>query len=224
MALPGSPAASVPPGEDWLVRRVADLERRLNELAAADPLRTAGIQVTGPDSLTLDGDVDVTGDMDVTGAMNIMGPLTLNPGSIPNDALLSPIISTRGFGNGDSFTVTTTDSNVASFNMTVPAGYTKATITGLACIFVTNPTPNVDYLYTRLYIDSPAGNTWGRTLLSLMGPNNGSAALTVICTASLSGLSAGQTITVRQTARTQIQTMSFAANGATAEALFQFTR
>lgn len=56
MAIPGTPGASVPPGEDWLVRRVADLERRLNELAAADPLRPAGVRAIPGQIASLDYD------------------------------------------------------------------------------------------------------------------------------------------------------------------------
>lgn len=174
------------------MRRLADLERELRELRAADPIRTAGMQVTGPGALTLAGDVDVTGDMDVTGAMSIMGPLTLNPGSIPNDALLNPLEPGGGSTTATGFGLTTTPTTVVSYSVPIPAGFTKCVATGIGSIFVANPSPNPDYLYARTYIDAPPSQSWwGIRPNSLIGPNNGSAALTPVRSVVLTGLTPG---------------------------------
>lgn len=61
---PGSPAALMPPGEDWLVREVQELKRQMAELAAANPVvvtttRAVGSAFAVPGTLTTQVSVDL---------------------------------------------------------------------------------------------------------------------------------------------------------------------
>lgn len=56
MALPGTPASTIPPGDDWIARRLRDLQRQVDELKTARSLESstigrAGITVSGGGSL-----------------------------------------------------------------------------------------------------------------------------------------------------------------------------
>lgn len=73
MPQPGMPSAS---GEDWMVRRLQDLERQVQQLAAANVFGLTGIKPRdgGTD---FDGYVNVNGAMSVTGTANFTGNTTI---------------------------------------------------------------------------------------------------------------------------------------------------
>lgn len=223
MGVTGAAGSSVPAGDDWIKQELRELRRRLDELASADVLRTAGME-TEPDLLRVVGSLNTTGAMDVDGTMNvdgdatfagsvsITGPLELNPGSIPNDWLLNPLTPGSNYNSVAGYGLTTTQSTIVSTTLTVPAGFTKAYVTGLGTAYFVNPTPNVEYVYARVYIEAPGQSWWGARPLSLVGPNNGSANLSPNRIVTMTGLTGGQTITVSLRGFVDFNAMSFASN------------
>jgi cytoskeletal protein CcmA (bactofilin family) len=70
--MPGSQVSN----ESDLMRRIADIERQYRELAAANPLATAGITVQ-PNGITIGGSETVTGDLNVSGTETVSGNLNV---------------------------------------------------------------------------------------------------------------------------------------------------
>lgn len=184
---PGSPASLMPPGEDWLVRKVQELERRVNELVAHDVLRAAGVE-TAADLFKILGTLRVTGDT------VIEGDLSVPNGSIDNAALANPVIGTTGTastGTGVALPSSLADFAVVTF--TVPAGFTRAVVLGVTTVTVTTG----DMIMSTAIGGS--GGLQARCYVDSFGFGNGATSHA----ATLTGLSGGSTFTVRsQCART----------------------
>jgi hypothetical protein len=71
---PGVPGSNLPAGEDHIMRRLADIERRMREMQAADILKPAGL-FARPNGMTVAGELDVSGLLAVTGPATIGGTL-----------------------------------------------------------------------------------------------------------------------------------------------------
>lgn len=209
-------------GFDALLDVIRRQGRELKE-STSNLLGSAGIRLK-PGRMIVEQSLDVVGDLTATGNTVIGGTLSLPAGIIDNDALTNPLTTANGWSDADGFGLSTTNTTICTFTRIVPEGYTEALVDVSGVIFALNPTTSVDYLYTRVWIDSPVANHWSREILSMMGPNNGSASLAVGRKPRLTGLTAGQAITVRLTARTAFASMSAPANGATVEALLIFAR
>jgi hypothetical protein len=81
---PGVPGSNLPAGEDHVMRRLADIERRMREMQAADILKPAGLQAR-PNGMTVFGELDVSGPLAVTGPATIGGTLGVTgPTTISN--------------------------------------------------------------------------------------------------------------------------------------------
>ena len=205
------------------------------------------LDVTGPTSLggrtTIGGETDISGDLDVTGKTTIGGPLAvtgdatfsgkmkiagtleLPAGIIGNAALANPLDFYATGSSANAFPLSTERTTVTSLVATVPPGFTRAVVQGIGSIYAGNTSANLDYLRARVYVDAPAYSSWGRELLTPMTPNGGSAALTVTRQEVLSGLSAGQQITVRLTAQTDFANLpSRPSNGASVDATIIWAR
>ena len=139
MGVPGVPGANLPAGEDHIMRRLADLERAIREMRAADILGTAGL-VAAPNKLT------VVGELDVTGPMVVGGTLSLPAGIIDNAALTSPVVPGIVNFSTTGFAVTTVYSDVAATTIIVPPGCTQllATCTAGATVINHNTTGGGD--------------------------------------------------------------------------------
>lgn len=166
------PGQFQPRGEDWLVRRVQELEARVQRNEAANPFGPMGIK-------------PVAGGFDVTGTMG------LPSGIIPTDALSDPlIISTAGVSQ-NNFSVTVAGDVFASATVTIPAGYTRADIQCNVVAGAINDTATADYLYVASSINAVGGTETPQAAAGSGGycaaPANGIRSLT--------GLSGG-TITV----------------------------
>lgn len=208
MPQPGKPSAA---GEDWLVRRVQDLERTVKELAASNPFAPMGM-TPNPNGVTFGGSVLINGNLSVPN------------GSISNAALASPVVSVSGFQDAEAFTIPKTDANVASFNFTVPAGYTKADITALGAAYAYNANTTADFVYARVYIDYPGGSTYGRRLIIPVTANGGSGSLAPNKQVHVEGLTGGQTITCRLVMTCDNGPITNSLNGASINAIAFFTR
>jgi len=86
MAIPGSPASLLPPGDDEIPRRLRDIERSITELGAVNWVKTlldkAHLAVeTGAlhvlSALTVAGSTDITGATDIDGTLNIGAATTI---------------------------------------------------------------------------------------------------------------------------------------------------
>lgn len=201
MAQPGLPGSQFP-GEDSLGRRVKDLERRMQQFMAANPLATAGIS-TVPNGIVVNGSETVNGPLTVNGnsvfngAMSITGALNLPAGIIGNDALTNPF-SPGSAGLSQVNFATTTSGNVrAQQTITVPAGFTQCLVMNGVSAGSWNNTASGDYIYVAADIDGTSG---GETAQFAPGPGFGSASAFAIRT--LTGLTGGGTFTVGTQIRT----------------------
>lgn len=199
----GNPGSFQPKGEDWLVREVQTLRRELNELRAANPFAAMGIKPM-PDGLivegyeTVNGPLEVNGDSEFNGSLSIFGPLNLQPGSIQNDALTNPIKFDAGVNDNDALTVTLAETTVCTYTLTVPAGFTQAFVSGFGSVGIMNPTGANSSIGGRVYIDRPNGQgpTWGPRRFQQANAN-ADASTFPLKQSLITGLSGGQTITVR---------------------------
>lgn len=237
----GQPGQFQPRGEDWIVRKLQEIERGLTELRAANVFGRTGIMprdggtdfegyvnINGPLDIngdgTVNGPLEVNGDSEFNGALSINGPLILQPGSIQNDALTSPTFTDTGYGDSTGFAVPVGENTVATATIPIPAGYTKATVTGIGAIYLYNSAATQDYGYGRVYVDWPGGaSNWGAKIPFALGPNGGSGNSSPNRLVSRSGLSGGN-ITVRLVADSNNGVPAAVSNQATINALVLFTR
>jgi hypothetical protein len=235
------PGQFQPRGEDWIVRKIQEIERGLTELRAANVFGRTGItpkdggtdfdgyvNINGPLDIngdgTVNGPLEVNGDSEFNGSLSINGPLNLQPGSIQNDALTSPTFTASAYGDAYEFALTTVEATIATATIPIPAGYTKATVTGIGAIYVYNSKTTADYGYGRVYVDWPSGaSNWGAKIPFALGPNGGSGNSSPNRLVEKTGLSGGN-ITVRLVAESDGGIPAAVSNQATINALVLFTR
>lgn len=226
------PGQFKPPGDEgWLVRKVQDMERQLNELRAANVFGLTGIKPKdgGTDLdgfVNINGPLEVNGDSEFNGELSINGPLNLQPGSIQNDALTNPIQFLAGVNDNEALNITLTDATICTYSFTVPAGFTQAFVIAYGSIGVVNPTGANASIGGRVYIDRPngQGSTWGprRFQQALAGAD---AATYPFKQTIVTGLSGGETITCRMTSMNAGATdWGSTVGGASLNVSVQFTR
>lgn len=209
-AQPGLPGSQFP-GEDSLVRRVQDLEKAMQQFAAANVLATAGIGVV-PNGITVNGSASFTGDV------VIGGTLSLPAGIIDNDALTDPnVLETAGLSE-NNFTVPPGGAVYGSANIAVPAGYTRADVLCMVVAGAVNSTGSADFIYASASINGASG---GETPQLASAGGYGSAAANGI--RSLTGLSGGY-ITVGTRVRAAGDWAANAANIVNTNAFVYFRR
>jgi hypothetical protein len=182
MPQPGKPN---PRGEDWLVRRLQDLERKLLELRAANPFGPMGISPRP-------GGMVVEGYQTVNGPMTITGSLDLPPASISDDALANPV-QFRTASNGiTDYAIETTSTVRASVTLTVPdGGFSQALVVANATAMGTNSGTDADYLYVSAVVQAVNGGE-----LYASAPAGLGAGLAAPFHTTLTGLTSGQIINV----------------------------
>jgi hypothetical protein len=171
MAQPGQFA---PRGEDEWVRRVQDLEARLQRIEAANVFGLTGItpkdggtdldgfvNINGPLSVT--GAMDVTGNADFTGNVHIGGTLELPNGIIGNDALADPIVPFAFHADSQNFALGNGNNlPIVSITIDVPAGFTRAVVNATAALAAANTTASTDTLYCGLKVNGSGPGYSGR--------------------------------------------------------------
>ncbi|MCQ1951626.1 hypothetical protein NNX28_17040 [Arthrobacter sp. zg-Y859] len=97
------------------------------------------------------------------GPVNIQGPLTLRPGSIENDALMSPLAYEASYNDSSALVVTSEEATVCQLELRIPPGYTRALVVVQGSVGVVNPTDNPSSIAGRVYIKAPnlAAEQWG---------------------------------------------------------------
>ncbi|WP_426998174.1 hypothetical protein [Pseudarthrobacter sp. N5] len=183
MPQPGMPGSKAE-GDDYLIRKIQDLERTVQHLAASNPFLAMGI-------------TPVAGGLNVTGNMAISGTLSLPNGIIGNAALSNPVqIGTASNGIGN-YAITTTSTVRASVTLTVPAGFTQAVVIANPTAMGYNNTASADYLYVMAVIQGIGGGE-----LYTAAPAGLGVGLAAPFHTTLTGLTGGQTITVSVATRT----------------------
>jgi len=140
MANPGVAGSQIPAGEDWLVRKVADLERAVRELGPSIAKSFAPVIADlQAKQATLDAQ-QVT----LTAAV---ADIAANLASI-NDLLTKVVTPQIVSFSAANFALATTSAFAATLTVTVPAGFTKAAIyvTSRAIAFNPNTTGGLDGL------------------------------------------------------------------------------
>jgi hypothetical protein len=230
------PGQFKPPGDQgWIGRAIQELRQQIQQLAAANPFAAMGVRPMADGLIvegyeTVNGPLDVNGTMNVdgnstfNGAMSITGALNLPAGIIGNDALTNPIFTSAGYGDANGFEVPNSETTVASATITIPTGYTKATVTGIGAIYLYNSDAAADFGYGRVYIDWPSGpSNFGAKIPFALGGSGGSGNSSPNRLVEKTGLSGGS-ITVRLVADSDNGVPAHAANQATINALIIFTR
>jgi hypothetical protein len=205
MPQPGLPGSQFP-SEDSLIRRIKDLERAVQQLAAANPLATAGIS-TVANGIVVNGSETVNGPLTINGPATITGTLDLPAGIIGNDALTSPTKPAVASGAATGFAVTLASQTLAVATYTVPAGFTQAAVTVNCTVGAINPNTLDDFLYSSAIINGVMSNE----VFGYVAPNNGSVAVSTSKSSILTGLTGGSTFTVAVALNAS---RTWAANGA----------
>ena len=139
-AQPGLPGSQFQ-GEDALVRRIQDLERSVQQLAAANPFAPMGMKP-------------------IPGGVEIQGTLSLPAGIINNDALANPISAASSHVDIENFSLATGSSvEKIRSTFTVPAGFTQAQVYATATMNAVNTSASPDTMYVSCLIDG-YGTGW----------------------------------------------------------------
>jgi hypothetical protein len=179
------PGKYAPRGEDWLVRKVQELEQKLQQVSAANPFGVMGIKPQA-------GGMVVEGYQTVNGPMTIKGSLDLPPASISDAALANPV-QFRTASNGiNDYAIDTTSTVRASVTLTVPdGGFSQALVIANATAMGTNSGTAADYLYVSAVVQAVNGGE-----LYASAPAGLGAGLAAPFHTTLTGLTSGQIINV----------------------------
>jgi hypothetical protein len=166
MADPGILSSQIPPSEDWLVRKVADLERAVRELAPSVAKSFAPVIA------------DLTAKQAAI-TVNVAS-IAANVASI--NTLISQVVKAQAVSFSGTHSLTPTNQVMTSTTITVPAGFTSAVVTGTG--FVSGQNPNTtggvdgvggDFLYSAIRINggivgngatgfAPRNGGWGTSI------------------------------------------------------------
>jgi hypothetical protein len=179
-----------PRGEDWIPRKFAELEQKIQQLSAANVFGLTGIK---PEN----GGTSFDGYVHINGPAKITGTLDLPAGIIGNDALASPVqIGTNQTGI-NNYAITATSTVRASVSLTVPDGFTEAVVIANPTAMGFNNTATSDYLYVMAVIQGIGGGE-----LYTAAPAGLGVGLAAPFQSTLTGLTGGQTIAVSVATRT----------------------
>ena len=161
MGQPGL-AGSQFPSEDALVRRIKDLERTVQQLAAANPLGAAGIRAIDG-GIVVEGSETVNGPLTINGPATITGALSLPAGIIGNDALASPLVPYAFHADAQNFDLGNgANLPIVTHTVSVPAGFTRAVVNATASISAANSTAAADTIYCGILINGSGQGYSGR--------------------------------------------------------------
>jgi hypothetical protein len=166
------PGQFQPRGEDFLIRRLQDLEARVQRNEAANPFGPMGIK-------------PVAGGFDVTGTMG------LPAGSISDAALANPIKTATASNGISNYAIDTTSTVRVSVSLVVPAGFTQAIVIANATAMGTNSGTVADYLYVSAVVQAVNGGELYSSAAASLG-----VGLAAPFHTTLTGLTGGQLITV----------------------------
>lgn len=192
--VPGVPGYGLPT-DDVIVRRIQELERAVRELAAANPLATAGLvprmngltvqgelDITGPTTIggtlgvtgtttlgaptSITGDTTVSGSLSVTGPMTVGGSLSLPAGIIGNDALTNPVSFAGNKGSVNAVVPPASYGTACTANLTIPAWAQSVVVLAVATMGATSSGSPGGAVTGDILIDGTAGDADTLTLAS----------------------------------------------------------
>ncbi|HZL80352.1 MAG TPA: hypothetical protein VFC06_00170 [Demequina sp.] len=140
--LPGSIPSLIPAGPDEQVRRMRDVERRIDEL---------GPSVARSFKPVLDDLTAKQATLDAQGVTLAAQVATLT------DLVANMIKPEVDHAWAQNFAITTTPTDFASVTFTTPAGYTRALIAAVATGLGYNSTASTDWLYVTPWISGVSG-------------------------------------------------------------------
>ena len=172
-----NPGDEFPAGEDYLSRRMKDLERRVSENASSIP---RSFQTT-VDSLN------------ATIAALAVQVARIDAQVASIAAVVNAQVAPRvGSAGNNSYTLTTSYATYASFSFTVPSGFTQVYINAGGSMTAVSQAAAGDLAFARILINGTAG-TEGRSLFSATAA---APAVPAFATLGLPSLTAGATILV----------------------------
>lgn len=194
-----------PPYQQMLAAELRKLQNQIDALRAA--LAGLGIQIdpngnlifdgsrgdlniTNGGTLNVDGNANVGGTLEVTGNTIIGGTLSLPAGIIGNAALANPSAFDVNWADLNSTNLTVAGAYLASMSIPVPSGFTRALV---VCNGTVGNTRNVSAGGAPFYVAAIIGATAAATIATTC-PDGGSASLTSMWVASLTGLTSGGSI------------------------------
>ncbi len=189
-------------GGEWeVIRRIQALEANVRALATQPLLLNAstgqdggqglstsinGLHLFNPAGVevvtlsTIDGSATL-------GNTTINGNLSVPNGSITNAALQNPIVTGSVGTSQSNFLIDGTHRLYATSNITVPAGYTNATVLCMATVYGYNGTASADFLTVQAY----GGNGAGGAAPQPAAASGGSSATAGNAINTFTGLSGG---------------------------------
>jgi hypothetical protein len=191
-----------------MVRELQALRSELNQLRAANVFGLTGIKPKdgGTDLdgfVNINGPLEVNGNSAINGTMAINGPLILQPGSIENDALTSPIEIGQTSASETNFATALTDEDRAVTTIAIPAGYTQALVLCIVTAGVINSSGSIDFLFLSASINGSKS----RELYSQAPAGGAAPPITTSKSSLLTGLSGG-VITLAAAVHSQANTWS----------------
>lgn len=118
----------------WVESSLSFVMEKLN-----NPFANTGLSVPGPGVTQVDGTLNVVGSETVSGNLTVSGTLVLPNASVNNAALASPVTGGSSSASTTGFALSTTLTELAGIDITVPAGFTQAYGTIGAYVFSYNP-------------------------------------------------------------------------------------
>ncbi|MGZ4518951.1 MAG: hypothetical protein ACXVXP_09705 [Mycobacteriaceae bacterium] len=205
------------PGE--LERRVRDLERLVQEMAAARTLENATINSAAGLGIR-------TSDFDGTSFANpgtvgnywggdgqVISKVLFRPNAISNDWLANPSTPQAVYDSVQNFSLSTTLTNIRTTPVTIPAGFTKAAVQLTVRAYATNPNTTGgnngaggDYLYAQANINGFNGYALPTGVSGSGGSGTNVSTFAVV----LTGLTPGGTVSLQCAVQTGF--LSWAAN------------
>ena len=216
MTQPGSIGNLVPPGDDWIARRLEAIERRITAVETGRSLESASIGDGGLRSENFDGDL-ATGTAGTEGwglggpdgKYAIFNDIVLRGGIIGNAALTNPLRADANAARVSGFgTQTGTYAVLASFNFTVPTGFTNGLFTAVGIVNAYNDSSSSDYIWVTTNING----TNGEGLYNGIAGNGGGDGTLNVQYASVTGLTDGQLVPIQVKASTSFAAWSANAN------------
>jgi len=193
MTQPGQIGSAVSNDGD-VMRMIADLQRQVKELAAANVFAPMGVTptpggftVTGTETVTgeliVNGPETVNGPLNVNGAMAVTGTLSLPAGIIDNAALQAPVSPLATHAGTNNFGLATgANVEILRATISVPSGYTRALVYETATMHAWNNNTSADDGYLTTSINGAGFGASSQTTAAAGGsiciPSTGSILLT----------------------------------------------
>lgn len=146
-------------GDAALVRRIENLERMFTQFQAAQTLADSTVGGNGLKSQDFDGTLNpptqgTTGwGLAGSGGTGIFNQLLLANGIVGDDALTNPLSPVAVHGGAQSFTLTTTQTVLATATVTVPSGFSQALVYATSNVSGINSTSALDSIFAGVRIN-----------------------------------------------------------------------